>query len=297
LIDAGGLRKAALVVSFPAWLEVANQLRHQYGFPIIYDCHDWLPGFQRIAPAFLSLEQDLFRLSDLVIFSSQRLQEMVLEQQPVGIKSMLIRNAVEPFAGANPPPPGSSSRAKTIGYVGALDHWFDVDSVGAVASEHPDWRVVLAGRVEDPRVLQLRKFPNVTFVGEIPHPAVESLLYGWDVAMIPFLINDLTLATNPIKLYEYFSVGLPVVSARLPEVELYGDLVYLADSPAGFSTMSSAAMGEQDASLRHRRIDTARRETWQARAEHLLERIRLLIEGRPLRQEQQRLPDAHFPFR
>jgi glycosyltransferase involved in cell wall biosynthesis len=281
LIDVRGIRKAALVVSFPAWLEVANQLRHQYGFPIIYDCHDWLPGFRRVAPAFLGLEEDLFRLSDLVVFCSQRLQEKVLEQQPVGSKSMLIRNAVEPFAGTNPTPPDRSTRAKTIGYVGALDHWFDVHSVGAVASEHPDWRIVLAGRVEDLRVLQLRKYPNVTFVGEIPHAAVESLLCGWDVGMIPFLVNDLTLATNPIKLYEYFSVGLPVVSTRLPEVELYGDLVYLADSPRGFSSMTAAAMGEQDASLRRRRIDTARHETWQSRAELLLERIRPLA-GAPV---------------
>lgn len=94
-----------------------------------------------------------------------------------------------------------------------------------------------------------------------------------------FLVNDLTLATNPIKLYEYFSVGLPVVSTRLPEVELFGDLVYLADSPGGFSEMSSNAMREQDESLRERRIRTARQESWHARAELLLERIRLLGQG------------------
>jgi O-antigen biosynthesis protein len=270
LIDIGGIRKAALIVSFPAWLEAAESLRRRHGFPIIYDCHDWLPGFARISPELVELEHTLFRVCDTVVFSSQRLQDRILERQPVGNKSVLIRNATEPLSGATPAPDSSNFRTKTVGYIGALDHWFDVDSVAAVAAEHPDWRVVLAGRVEDPHVRQLRKYANVDFVGEIPRSAVPSQLSGWDVAMIPFLINDLTLAANPIKLYEYFSVGVPVVSTRLPEVELYRELVYLADNPNSFSAMVSAAALEQDPSLREKRIQVARRETWPTRAERLL---------------------------
>jgi hypothetical protein len=51
LIDIQEIRQGAFIVSFPAWLEVAQNPRDRYGFPIIYDCHDWLPGFRRIAPA------------------------------------------------------------------------------------------------------------------------------------------------------------------------------------------------------------------------------------------------------
>jgi hypothetical protein len=95
-----------------------------------------------------------------------------------------------------------------------------------------------------------------------------------DAAMIPFLRTDLTMATNPIKLYEYFSQGLPVVSTRLPEVELYGDLVYLADGPREFSAQVARAVGENDAARRERRMAIAQQESWTARAQQLLACVR-----------------------
>ena len=267
------LRADALVVSFPAWLDAALELRRRDGSPIIYDCHDWLAGFERASPALLDAEAALLGTADAVVFSSEFLRELVLSRHDVRGKSLLIRNATEALPALAMP---RSNPNPTIGYVGALDHWFDIDAVAAVASAHPEWRVVLAGRVEDSRVQRLRNHPNVTFLGEVPRAGLPELLHGWDAAMIPFLVNDLTLAANPIKLYEYFAAGLPVVSTRLPEVELYGDLVYLAGRAEEFAAMATAAMSENDATRRERRIDVASRETWDARARQLLDRIRAL---------------------
>jgi hypothetical protein len=80
--------------------------------------------------------------------------------------------------------------------------------------------------------------------------------------LIPFLRNGLTLAANPIKLYEYFSYGLPVVSSRLPEVEMFGDLVYVADSPEDFADKLDTAAAERDESARSCRVAIAGKETW-----------------------------------
>ena len=162
----------------PAWLEMASAVRRKYGFPIVYDCHDWLPGFGDIAPALLAQESALFRLADLVVFSAQVLQDRVLDRQAIGHKSVLIRNAVEPFDAPAQIPSMPAGRAPTIGYVGSLDHWFDVDAVAAVAREHPQWRIVLAGRVEDRRVLRLQECANVVIAGEIPYSAVAAQLTG-----------------------------------------------------------------------------------------------------------------------
>ena len=267
LIQAAGIRNAALLVSFPAWISSAEALSSRYGFPIVYDCHDWLPGFGRIAPALLDQEADLFRLADLVVFSSPLLEQRAVDRHGPIRRTLLLRNAVQSFAA--PAHQVSPSRPKTIGYIGALDHWLDIDAIAAVARDHPGWRVILAGRIEDRRVLQLETFSNVVFTGEIPYSAVPAQLENFDVAMIPFLLNDLTLATNPIKLYEYFSFGLPVVSSRLPEVEQYRNLVYIASTPGDFSSISAVAMREQ-------RIRTARQETWEVRAKQLVHSIAAL---------------------
>ena len=273
LIEMAGIRTAALIVSFPAWLEVAESLGRVHGFPIIYDCHDWLPGFGRISPDILELERDLLQRADLVVCSSQDLMNRI------SLNCALIRNATDLVIGERPAKELVRGSVKTIGYLGALDAWFDVDSVAQMARDHPGWKFVLVGRMEDQRILKLNEYANVVFVGEVPHSDIAEHLADWDVAMIPFLVNDLTVATNPIKLYEYFSAGLPVVSSRLPEVELYPDLVYIADTPQEFSAMLARAV-QEDTSLRTRRVSVSRRETWSARAELLLELITPLVAKR-----------------
>jgi len=275
LIEMAGIRTAALIVSFPAWLEVAESLGRAHGFPIIYDCHDWLPGFGRISPDILELERDLLQRADLVVCSSQDLMNRI------SLNCALIRNATDLVIGERPVKELVRGSVKTIGYLGALDAWFDVDAVAQMARDHPGWRFVLVGRMEDQRILKLGEYANVVFVGEVPHSEIAAHLADWDVAMIPFLVNDLTVATNPIKLYEYFSAGLPVVSSRLPEVELFPDLVYVADTPQQFSAMLDQAV-QEETSLRKKRVSVSRRETWSARAELLLELITPLAAKRGL---------------
>jgi hypothetical protein len=77
------------------------------------------------------------------------------------------------------------------------------------------------------------------------------------------------LGTNPIKLYEYFSYGLPVVATRLPEIEGFENLAYLTGSNEEFVTQLEKAMAEAELPLREKRIQIARQETWRSRAEQL----------------------------
>ena len=84
--------------------------------------------------------------------------------------------------------------------------------------------------------------------------------------MIPFRLCPLTLATNPLKLYEYFACGHPVVSSPLPEVLEFGDLVYVAQGPREFTSQLEAAMAENNPRARRERRLVAEQETWTARS-------------------------------
>jgi hypothetical protein len=75
------------------------------------------------------------------------------------------------------------------------------------------------------------------------------------------------LMTNPIKLYEYFSCGLPVVTTPLPEAQAMGDLVYVGASPADFASQVGRALEEDEPRQRARRREVAMRESWAARAQ------------------------------
>jgi glycosyltransferase involved in cell wall biosynthesis len=272
-------RRVIQILSFPLWLGVARKFRDEAAFPIVYDCHDLLSGFQNISGDLVGAEADLLETADLVLFSSQGLMDRYSKVK----RGMLVRNAAsagEFQAGwqaksgtrqgraglSTDPQTGAPAPHLVAGYVGALDSWFDVEAIEQSAALHPQCRFILAGRIEFDPIQRLRALPNVELTGEIPYSRVPELLAGFRIALIPFRINPLTLMTNPIKLYEYFSCGLPVVSTPLPEAQAMGDLVYVGSSPADFARQVGRALEEDDPRQRARRREIAVRESWTARA-------------------------------
>jgi glycosyltransferase involved in cell wall biosynthesis len=188
-------------------------------------------------------------------------------------KAAVIRNAVNPADLQFSESDRKVVPRRVVGYLGALDHWFDTDAMLEAARAHPSLDFVLIGAVEDPRILRLKECPNVRFTGEVPQAELRKHLATWAVATIPFLRNPLTLAANPIKIYEYFSAGLPVVGTRLPELEIFRELVYLADNRQEFVACVAKALAETDLALRARRKAIASQETWSERANSLLSLI------------------------
>ncbi|MFQ3409822.1 glycosyltransferase, partial [Escherichia coli] len=71
----------------------------------------------------------------------------------------------------------------------------------------------------------VRNLPNVHFTGRRPYQSLPGYCKKFDIAVLPFVVNELTLAANPLKLREYLAAGLPVVATPLPEVQKLGDLI------------------------------------------------------------------------
>jgi glycosyltransferase involved in cell wall biosynthesis len=252
------------MLSFPLWRGVARRFRDESGFPIVYDCHDLLSGFGNIGAGIITAETELLEEADLVLFSSQGLLDRYRHIK----KWLLVRNAVS----ASQFETGVTSRPEAppvVGYVGALDSWFDIEAVEQAAFLNPQCRFVLAGRVEFEPIKRLKAIGNVELAGEVPYGRVPGLLGEFRVALIPFRINPLTLMTNPIKMYEYFSCGLPVVSTPLPEAQAMGDLVYIGETPGDFARQVGRALQEDDPSLRARRKAVAVKENWTVRAREI----------------------------
>ncbi len=279
VLEALAAPSAVQVLAFPVWFRAAEMVRRRRGAPMLYDCHDYLPGFPSVAREIVDEEGILFRESDEVICSSEALLQRASELGRPETPRLLVRNAASPelLLAVNS---GVRWRADpghvTIGYIGALESWFDVDAVRNAALAHPEWRFEILGRIEDERVRDLRSLPNIHFVGEVLFAQLGAYLRGFSAGMIPFLANELTRATDPIKVYEYFAAGLPVAASKLPELARFGDLLQGYGDSETLARALERALREDSEEKAEARRAVARRETWEARVDVLVGEIERL---------------------
>ncbi|WP_107839187.1 glycosyltransferase [Metasolibacillus meyeri] len=251
------------ILDLPFWSTVAYSLDNNL---IIYDCMDDHEGFSTNSIEMLSNEEELIYSADIVLASSQRLYEKVIEKNP---NTLLIRNAGEYSHFATLPSHFAEEiknlKGPIIGYYGAISEWFDIKLIEKLAKQNPSWTFVLVGNTFGCDVSHAEKMSNIVLTGEVPYKDLPSYLYKFDVCLIPFLINNLTLATNPVKVYEYLAAGKPVVSTKLPELEYMKDLVYLATTVDDFEECIVKSLNESDNKLREKRKQYAIENTWESR--------------------------------
>jgi GT2 family glycosyltransferase/glycosyltransferase involved in cell wall biosynthesis len=249
------------IVDHPFWFPLAEKLSG--GFTI-YDCMDYHPGFGDESAHLVELEEMAMTQSDILVLTSQDLYQRFSHKNE---NSILIRNGCE-FKYFNAPPITiyKSKFKKVVGYYGAISSWFDATTVIALAKRFSEYEFLLVGSTYGCENLNdLKKLSNVTLVGEVAYDQLTKYLYAFDVAIMPFMVNELTIATNPVKVYEYLSSGVPVVSTRLPEVELMGDVVYTASDISEFESCIQKALDINDDESIQKRITFAHQNDWQSR--------------------------------
>ena len=94
-----------------------------------------------------------------------------------------------------------------------------------------------------------------------------------DVCLIPFILSTLIESTHPVKIYEYFAAGKPVVSTDLKELHTMKNLCYIAKDRQSFLEKLDMALKENDEELKQRRIKFASKNTWEHRFETLYHAI------------------------
>ena len=227
--------EAISLVQLPFWTPLAQAARARHGWKIVYDCMDDHAGFSTNRPAMLKYEKELLSSCDLVVSSSKYLHD---KNRVVAKRALLLPNATdfEHFRrnglGAETGLTTAVERRRLadiphpiIGYYGAISDWFDTELIRGVAIRRPDWSFVLIGSTYGADVTNLEALDNVHLLGELPYESLPGYLHDFDVACIPFILDSLTLATSPVKFYEYLSAGKPVVGVDLPELAEFREML------------------------------------------------------------------------
>jgi len=220
---------------------------------VVYDCMDELSAFRGAPPALVERERRLFGRADVVFTGGQSLYEAKRDHHR-NVHAFPSSVDVAHFgkargALADPPEQAAIPRPR-IGHYAVIDERFDADLVAAIADRRPDWQLILVGPVVkiDPATLPRR--PNVHYLGGKRYEELPAYLAGWDMAFMPFAINESTRFISPTKTPEYLAAGKPVVSSPVTDVvRTYGEqgLVRIAASPDEFVAAIEATLAERDA--------------------------------------------------
>lgn len=216
-----GKTRGVFVVSYPhpTVCRLIN-LANANGWATIYDCRDDWEEFEKVGMAKWyrsSVEKYVVNNCDTTCCVSRPLQEK-LSGFTTTRQVRLSPNAYDPAflaEGYRHEPDGPPR----IGYFGHLtDRWFDWESLRWIAAQRPQYQFEIVGHAA-PKKLDLPA--NVTLLGAKTHPEICQIAARWNVGIIPFKIGPLADGVDPIKIYEYLGLGLPVVSFRMPQIADY----------------------------------------------------------------------------
>ncbi len=192
---------------------------------VIYYCVDEYTHFTGVDTATLAAtEQDLLAKADLVVVSAENLRHTKTSPRA---ETVLVRHGVDYDhfrtaldTGTTVPQEIATLPKPIIGYFGLIaEDWVDVPLLVQVARSFPGGTLLLLGK-STMDVSALAREPNVRLLGRRPYHSLPAYCKGFDAAVIPFPISEVTLNANPLKAREYLAAGLPVVSTAIPEVEV-----------------------------------------------------------------------------
>ena len=228
LLDA---HVASLRGSLITWYYTPMMLpfsRHLEADVTVFDAMDELSKF-RFAPAkLLELEQELIDRADLVFTGGTSLYEAKKDRHPEVhcFPSSVDRAHFAKSRSRLFDPADQEDLSKPrLGFYGVIDERFDIELLDKVAAARPDWSFVMVGPVVKISEDDLPRRPNIHYLGGKTYAELPAYLSGWDVALMPFAMNESTEFISPTKTPEYLAGGKPVVSTPVKDVvRHYGHL-------------------------------------------------------------------------
>jgi glycosyltransferase involved in cell wall biosynthesis len=266
------------------WLfapDVPELIRQLPAERVVYYCVDDFAAFSGYNTALIEdLERRTVAASDIVLATSAELlgrhtpRHACVHLVPHGVDFDHFATACT-LNRAAVPSDLKAIRRPIFGYMGVTADYVDLPLLAQAARTRPDWSWVLLGdvRCSTSPIAGLR---NVHVLGGRPYEALPAYCRGFDVGLIPFRMNRLTRAVNPIKLREYLAAGLPVVSTPLDAVKPYTPAVQLAEGATGFLAACQRALAMGTDGGQTERQDLVRAESWRFRVEHISRLVQTL---------------------
>lgn len=272
---------------------VRTELLQKYrerGFGILYEYVDEIDehlmspqavGIAKKRHRWLLGQKDVFTAA-----TSGRLYEQLLSRHPAGPCALIpngadYRRFREAVPAKIPEFRKGAGEKLIIGYYGALASWVDYELLKDVAKDGR-YRLVLIGSCHDGSLEQsgIGKLPEVYVLQAMPYEELPGCAKWFDICIIPFRVNEITLAVSPVKLFEYMALGKPIVTTALPECTAFESVLASRGAREFLENLERARMLRENEEYQKLLEREARQNTWQARAKQWREFLKLPVTGK-----------------
>ncbi len=249
----------------PMALDFADSIAHSL---LIVDVMDQLSAFKGAPPELIAKEERALRRADVVFAGGASLYRA---KKPFNANTYLFPSGVEidHFAAAANrsafarPSDLRGVDAPILGYFGVIDERMDLDLLGRLAINNPSWQIVMIGPVVKINPAWLPHAANLHYLGGRSYAELPAYLAYFDVALLPFALNESTQFISPTKTLEYMAAHKPIVSTPINDViELYGSVVRVGNSAEQFAGQVRAALLDSPETQRMRENELLQRNTW-----------------------------------
>lgn len=268
-----GFQSPILWLYDPYIIEANGQLGEKL---VCYDCNDDTSSFASLGYKrrnMRAMDAGATRGADLVFTTSR---ELFRDKQslnphvhylPSGVDFDLFNRATDP--GMRPADELGDIAGPVVGYVGALTNYrIEWEWIEALAHAMPEVTVVLVGPSVEPPPRSTTRLPNIRLVGAKPPAELPRYLKSFDVGIIPYKGEQFLKGCQPTKTFEYLAAGLGVVSAPIPELVPYAEVVRFAANAREFTErIREMLQTGNKPEFRSRCIEIARGQTWDARVQ------------------------------
>lgn len=254
------------------WGKVASRLAGKRHFYDANDAHLDFPGTPSWLAEYL---QAYLKQADLCFAVSPEISDDIVARGARNVH--LLGNGVdfEHFSTPQPLPAELKDiKGPILGYAGAMD-WLDAELIQKICVEFEDLQVVLIGPEIRPGWFAsqpiLQGLENLHYLGRVEYKVLPAFVQNFNVALIPFVVNELTKPLNPNKLYEYSAAGKPVVSMNYSStIDSLKDVIFVAGSHEEFIRQTEQALNSEDDVAR---LDLARANSWDHVSQTFLARL------------------------
>lgn len=249
LIDAENIDQYICWYYSPLSLQYSSHLKPQM---TVYDCMDELSAFKFASPALAHYEKILFEKADIVFTGGHNLYNAKkhLHDNIYPFPSSIDKDH---FAMARKIRSETSDQCSIphprIGFYGVIDERFDLHLLEEVARARRDWHFIVIGPVVKIDEADLPVKDNIHYLGAKDYKQLPSYLAGWDIAMMPFALNESTRYISPTKTPEFLAGGKQVISTSITDVlDPYGimGLVHIADNAERFIEAAEQILSTND---------------------------------------------------